>query len=195
MWSRGRLLERIFPWWWAGATSVPASSWGGEMSRRQGSVYSPVRGAPSHGTMLRPSLRWAAFLTDATPANPVCSMPLTPESAKGTLPPPPLRLRRVSCAPKHRGTKPPLRPSQPFARNRVCSHPDLCLHSIMPPLPVPCRRTPEAAAVKDSAGLPWGCSVTPLATSAEGHPNIDSISAEDVPRYRAALPLLRALLS
>lgn len=31
------------------------------MSRAQGSVYSPLRGVQLYGTMLRPSLRWAAF--------------------------------------------------------------------------------------------------------------------------------------
>uniref|UniRef100_A0A7S0WBM9 Protein transport protein SEC23 n=1 Tax=Hemiselmis tepida TaxID=464990 RepID=A0A7S0WBM9_9CRYP len=44
------------------------------------------------------------------------------------------------------------------------------------------KRTPEAAAVKDSAGLPWGCCVTPLAPAMDTHPNLQTIGADEVPR-------------
>eukprot|EP00281_Chroomonas_sp_CCMP1168_P026358 CAMPEP_0206221612 /NCGR_PEP_ID=MMETSP0047_2-20121206/5511_1 /ASSEMBLY_ACC=CAM_ASM_000192 /TAXON_ID=195065 /ORGANISM="Chroomonas mesostigmatica_cf, Strain CCMP1168" /LENGTH=720 /DNA_ID=CAMNT_0053644365 /DNA_START=125 /DNA_END=2287 /DNA_ORIENTATION=+ len=44
------------------------------------------------------------------------------------------------------------------------------------------KRTPETAPVKDGAGLPWGCSVIPLAPAIDGHPNLDPAAAEQVPR-------------
>ena len=48
------------------------------------------------------------------------------------------------------------------------------------------RRTPETASVKESAGLPWGCVLQPLApavdTACADTDKYDAIGAEEVPR-------------
>ena len=56
------------------------------------------------------------------------------------------------------------------------------------------RRTPETASVKESAGLPWGCVLQPLAPTAEtgGDERDDAIGAEEVPRCEECFGYINA---